>query len=238
LLCLCASPALAAAAPEQIAPLGNQTVHQTVVVTARQARSIPPQSPDVFNTVALDAGVTAYGARWRRVSAADLSDPRLKQIGAAAAALDPVAKLGLIHSEVRRRIAWRSDLDTYRVSDYWAQAGETLNRGHGDGEDIAILEMQALKAAGFHSRDIYLSVGRDSVRGADTLLLVRVDDRFYVLDDRAERPVLWQDHRRFAPIITLGKDSAWLHGKRFAGRAARAGRGSSRVIVTRLPLAR
>ena len=47
-----------------------------MIVTARSTTA--PQKPDVFGTVALDAGVTAYGARWRRVSAADLADPRLR----------------------------------------------------------------------------------------------------------------------------------------------------------------
>ena len=92
---------------------------------------------------------------------------------------------------------------------------------HGDGEDIAILKMQALKAAGFAPRDLYLSVGRDRSRGADTLLLVRVGERFYALDDRSDRPLDARDYARFVPVITLGKDGAWLHGKRYAGRSAR-----------------
>ena len=185
-------------------------------------RTVPaPQKPDVFGTLALDAGVTAYGARWRRVSAADLADPRVGQIAAAAAGLAPLAKVASVHRQVRSQIAWQSDLETYHVSDYWAQAGETLDRGTGDAEDIAILEMQALKAAGFAARDLYLSVGRDRSRGADTLLLVRVGDRFYALDDRSERPLNARDYARFEPVITLGKDTAWLHGKRFAGRTAR-----------------
>jgi len=222
LVSLCACSSLAQAAVDPLPKAGRQTV----VVTARAAAA--PQKPDVFGTVALDAGVTAYGARWRRVSAADLADPRIRQIAAATAGLDPLAKLSFIHAAIGRRIAFRSDLDSYHISDYWAQAGETLDRGHGDGEDIAILKMQALKAAGFASRDLYLSVGRDRSRGADTLLLVRVHDRFYALDDRADRPLDSRDYARFVPVITLGKDVAWLHGKRYAGRHARA-----RVLAAR-----
>lgn len=213
LLCL-AAPAVAAG--ERPADPGP-----TVVVTGAKPLRAAPASPDVFGTVALAAGVTEYGARWRRVAAADLADPRLAQIAAACAGDDKVAKLAAIHAEVGRRIAWRSDLETYRISDYWAQAAETLNRGAGDGEDIAVVKMQALKAAGFSPRDLYLSVGRDSARGADTLLLVRVGDRFYALDDRSSRPLEAGDYKRFVPVITLGKDSAWLHGRRFAGRGGR-----------------
>jgi predicted transglutaminase-like cysteine proteinase len=208
-----AAPALAFPASDQIAKAKAE-----------------PRSPDVFGTVALDAGVTAYGARWRRVSTADLADPRVRQIAAATAGLDPLAKLAFIHEAVGRRIAFRSDLDGYHIVDYWAQAGETLDRGAGDSEDIAILKMQALKAAGFAARDLYLSVGRDRLRGADTLLLVRVEDRFYALDDRSDRPLNAREYVRFVPVITLGKDIAWLHGKRHGGRGSRP---AARLVAAR-----
>jgi predicted transglutaminase-like cysteine proteinase len=183
-------------------------------------RSFTPAQPNIFGTVALDAGVTPYGARWRRVSAADERDPRVRALGAAAAAAtpDPVARLALVHDAVTQRVRWSSDLDTYRVSDYWAQAGETLNRGQGDSEDIAVLTMQILKAAGFPARDIYLSIGRDRQRGADSLLLVRIAGQYYALDDRRPKPELVQGRTRFTPIFTLGKDSAWIHGNRVASR--------------------
>ena len=185
----------------------------SVLVTGRST----PTSPDIFGTVALSAGVTPYGARWRRVSAADERDRRVRALGAAvsAASLNPVARLASVQNEVKRRVRWRSDLDTYRVSDYWAQAGETLTRGAGDGEDIAVLKMQILKASGVPARDIYLSVGRDRNRGADTKLLVRVGGEFYALDDRGARPVLAQG-RQFTPIFTLGKYGTWIHGSRVA----------------------
>lgn len=217
-LAMYACPALAEVAGDRPA----QTDRQTVPVTARASPLVAPQKPDVFGTVAINAGVTAYGSRWRRVSAADLADPRVSQIAESAAGLNPLAKLIFVHSAVRSQIAWRSDLETYHVSDYWAEAGETLDRGTGDAEDIAILKMQALKAAGFQAHDLYLSVGRDRSRGADTLLLVRVDNHFYALDDRSDRPLSARDYARFVPVITLGKDAAWLHGKRYVGRTARA----------------
>ena len=202
---LCAAPASAAADP--LAPFDGQTV--TV-----SGHGVKPASPDVFGTVALNAGVTAYGARWRRVSKADLSDPRLLTLASPARALDPVARLNWVQSEVNGRIAWKRDLDGWHIADYWAEAGETLTRGYGDAEDIAILKMQLLKAAGIPSRDIYISVGRDKERGVDTRLLVRAGDGFYVLDDRSPQPVASRDYAGFDPIITLGVDSAWLHGRR------------------------
>lgn len=195
----------------------------SVIVTAR---SSTPSQPHIFGTVALDAGVTPYGARWRRVSAADERDPRVRALGAAAAAAsaDPVARLAFVHDAVTRRVRWSNDLDTYRVSDYWAQAAETLSRGLGDGEDIAVLKMQILKAAGFSPRDLYLSVGRDRQRGADSVLLVRIGGHFYALDDRQAQPELAHGRRNFTPIFTLGRNSAWIHGSRVATRSARGAR--------------
>ena len=191
----------------------------SVTVTGR-AVTLP--RPDVFGTVALDAGVTPYGARWRRVSAADEFDPRVRALGAAAAAAsaDPVARLALVQDAVSRRVRWSRDLETYRLSDYWAQAAETLTRGQGDSEDIAVLKMQILKAAGFAARDLYLSIGRDRQRGADTLLLVRIGGQFYALDDRRAQPELAHARGHFTPIFTLGRNSAWIHGSRVANRAA------------------
>ena len=196
---------------DRLAPLD----HGLVVVDGCASA---PFNPNIFGTVALDAGVTAYGARWRRVSNADQHDPRVKALAATAAASsgDALRRLAVVHRAVTTHVRWERDLDTYRIADYWAQAGETLTRGRGDSEDIAILKMQVLKAAGFSARDIYLSVGRDRLRGVDTVLLVRVGNDFYALDDRSPEPVRALGEGRFKPIITLGRNKAWIHGRRIA----------------------
>ena len=213
---LAAGPASGAMPPDAPVDSGTIVVNGVVAIPAR---------PDIFGTVALGAGVTAYGARWRRVSAADEFDPRVRALAAdadaAAAGGDPLARLAAVNAEVGRRIRWRRDLETYHVADYWAQAGETLTRGEGDSEDIAILKMQVLKAAGFSPRDIYLSVGRDKLRGAHSLLLVRIGPDFYALDDRNPLPVRAAEGMRFKPVITLGRNAAWVHGRRIAVRHAR-----------------
>ena len=214
---LAAGPVPGAIPPDALVPVDSGTI----VVNGR---ATVPASPDIFGTVAVGAGVTAYGARWRRVSAADEFDPRVRALAADAAAAasgEPVACLTAVNAEVGRRIRWRRDLETYHVADYWAQAGETLTRGEGDSEDIAILKMQVLKAAGFSPRDIYLSVGRDKLRGAHSLLLVRIGPDFYALDDRNPLPVRAAEGMRFKPVITLGRNAAWVHGRRIAVRHAR-----------------
>ncbi len=183
-----------------------------------------PASPDVFGTVALNAGVTFYDARFRRVAAADARDPLVQRLAAGAVSLDPIGKLRLIQEEVNRRVRWMPDLDNMGVADFWANAGETLKRGTGDSEDIAIVKMQALKAAGFNPKDLYISIGRHNVRGAHIVLLARTAGGFFVLDDPLQGGEVTTSakHGRFTPIMTLGQGRSWIHGRRVGARVASA----------------
>jgi len=138
--------------------------------------------------------------------------------------MTPEQQLAAVHTQVRQKVQWAHDLDTMRVADLWANAGETLERGAGDSEDIAIVKMQALKAAGWNSRDLYISVGREKGIGAHIVLLARAPSGFYVLDDKSSRPMSPQEHARFTPVLTLGEGKSWIHGRRVSG----AGRLSAR----------
>ena len=189
-----------------------------------------PTSPNVFGTVALNAGVTFYDARFRRVASTDSRNPMVTGLATAAAGLHPVAKLQLVQHEVSRRVRWMHDLDNMGVADFWANAGETLRRGTGDSEDIAIVKMQVLKAAGFSPKDLYISIGRHNVRGAHVVLLARTAGGFYVLDDTNYDLMTPRQHGRFTPIMTLGQGASWLHGRRVRGnRIASVGSGATRA---------
>ena len=187
-----------------------------------------PKSPDVFGTVALKAGVTSYDARFRRVAAADARDPLVSGLAAGAVSLDPLSKIGFVQAEVGRRVRWVHDLDGMGVADYWSNAGETLRRGVGDSEDIAIVKMQVLKAAGFNPNDLYISIGRHRSRGAHVLLLARTPGGFMVLDDQGAKPMSPAQHARFTPIMTLSPGVSWIHGRRAAGMAAPGRRANAR----------
>lgn len=230
--CLVVATPAAAAAEEAAATSSKPDSYQPYVVhtsgiplrrSSRPMMLTRPASPDVFGTVALNAGVTFYDARFRRVSAADARDPLIEGLAAGAANLDPVGQLRFVQQEIGQRVRWMHDLDNMGVADFWANAGETLRRGTGDSEDIAIAKMQVLKAAGFNSKDLYISIGRHSSRGAHILLLARTPGGFYSLDDRdGIQPA--SQNGRFTPIMTLGQGMSWIHGKRVgAGRVASAG---------------
>jgi predicted transglutaminase-like cysteine proteinase len=146
------------------------------------------------------------------------------RLAAGAANLDPVAKLRMVQQEISQRVHWSHDLDNMGVADFWANAGETLRRGSGDAEDIAIAKMQVLKAAGFDPRDLYISVGRHSSRGAHILLLARTANGFFALDDK-DGMIPAAQNAKFTPIMTLGQGMSWIHGRRVGGnpRLASAG---------------
>jgi predicted transglutaminase-like cysteine proteinase len=225
-----AAPAAAAAGEAAVSPSLSSAKRPLIV--QRSAASVTrashplilsrPASPDVFGTVALNAGVTFYDARFRRVASTDARDPLVERLAAGAASLDPIAKLKQIQDEVNRRVHWAHDLDNMGVADFWANAGETLRRGTGDSEDIAIVKMQALKAAGFNPKDLYISIGRHSSRGAHILLLARTAAGFFALDDQTQGLTSANQNGRFTPIMTLGQGMSWIHGRWVGSKVAGA----------------
>ncbi len=154
----------------------------------------------------------------------------MQGLAAGAANLDPVAKLRLIQAEVNRRVRWMPDLDNMGVADFWANAGETLRRGTGDSEDIAIVKMQAPKAAGFNPKDLYISIGRHNVRGAHILLLAWTAAGFFVLDDPVQGGITTTaQNSRFTLIMIAGPGMSWVHGRRVGRIASGIDQGQSQL---------
>lgn len=181
-----------------------------------------PASPDVLGTAAIAAGVTFYDARFRRVSNTDRDHPLVKALAAPLDGLSPEAQLFRAQAEVLAKVRWSHDLDNMRVADFWSNAGETLERGKGDSEDIAIVTMQVLKAAGFDERNLYISIGRDRKVGQHIVLLARTESGFMLLDDRIGHPVAARGGQNFTPIFTVGLGKSWIHGRRRQSSTAHA----------------
>ena len=206
-LSLAATPALAENVADPLAPRDD-----AIVVMGRR---IVPDSPDVLGTAAIDAGVTIYDVRFRRVSA-DRDDARLRIIADSLRGLSPSEQLAKVKLLVGRLVRSAPDLETMRGHDYWSNASDTLNRGAGDDEDIAIVQMQALKAAGFATRDLYISVGRHRSRGLHAVLIARTPQGFFMLDSAEPRVIAASGNASasFTPIMTIGAGRSWLHGYR------------------------
>ena len=211
------APAQTVVGPES----GGGRYNRLREINVRPQNGAMPTAPDVFGTAAINAGVTFYDVRFRRVSSTDRAHPLVVALADAVRNLPPEQQLATVQREVKQRVRWATDLDTMKVADLWANAGETLERGAGDSEDIAVVEMQVLKAAGWNARDLYISIGRELGVGSHIVMLARAPSGFYMLDDKFDHPVNASEHGMFTPMLTLGEGMSWVHGRRRGGVSSR-----------------
>jgi len=220
-----AATALPFAAIVIATPAAAQTAAaaNTIVVTGLARPSVP----NLFGTVAVPARVSRYSDGWFRSRQDASSHPAMQRLIAPARSLPKQMQIDYIQQAVTQQIHWRSDATEWGKHDYWASASQTLDHGAGDMEDRAILKLQALKSLGFPGRDLYLTMGRDKVGGQITVLVVKLADHFYVLDDLGGKPVPAEYREGFEPFLTFGANTTWLHGRR-VHLAAAGGRSVAR----------
>ena len=187
-------------------------------------------APNVFGTLTVPMRAARYVDDWERARRDDSTDPRMRELIAPAMGMTPQQQIFYIQAAVYRRIHWMSDATEYGQHDYWASAPETLENGAGDMEDRAILKMQALHTLGFSTRDLYLTMGRDAVGGPVTVLMVRLGNEYYILDDNPGAPYTTEHRPEFKPQFTFGFGGSWIHGYPVLARAQSA---ISRVIPVR-----
>ena len=216
----CAGLATCFVALSAHSPAIGQTHAAANTITVTGLRG--PSPPNLFGTVAVPARVSRYADGWYRSRIDASRHPAMQRLIAPARTLSREQQIDYVQRAVHQQIRWRSDATEWGRHDYWASAGQTLSRGAGDMEDRAILKMQALKALGFPSRDLYLTMGRDKVGGPITVAIIRLGARSYVLDDLGGKPVPADLRQGFEPMMTFGANASWLHGKRYAGAAARS----------------
>ena len=209
---LFAAPALAA---DPLAPLQGAPI----TVTGRLG-VIPP---DVLGTATLPIRADRYAVEWARASRDATASPALRQLIEPARNLGRLDQIAFVQAIVAQRIRWRSDATEWGRHDYWASAQETLAHGAGDQEDRAVLKMQALRALGFSPRDLYLTIGKETIGGPPIfVLLVRQAGRYYVLDDWSGPPRPVERRKDFVPMLSFAQGGTWIHGKRAGTRSSAA----------------
>ena len=187
------------------------------------AMAAPPFAP-AQRTTFLAAGPDMLGTRAVAIRADRFSDslmraredasgsPLLQRLIAPARAMPPAQQLAFVQSAVTSSIHWISDATEWGRHDYWASAAQTLAHGAGDAKNRAIVKLQALRALGFKNSDLFLTLARDQVGGAMTVLTVRNGGRFYVMDDTGGRPFAAEERsREFQPLMSFGMYGAWVH---------------------------
>ncbi|MFC0590155.1 transglutaminase-like cysteine peptidase [Novosphingobium aquiterrae] len=173
-----------------------------------------PASPDNFlASKRLEIRKTGFDRDWNRVRGSGLSGSfaaRMVDMGRAAPSM---ATLAGVNSWTNAKVRYVEDRELYGKADYWASAGETLRRGAGDCEDIAIAKMQLLAALGVHRDAMYLTIARDTVRAADhAVLVVKLDGKAWLLDNATDRVLDASESYDYRPIVSFSENKRWIHG--------------------------
>ncbi|WP_439567399.1 transglutaminase-like cysteine peptidase [Sphingopyxis sp.] len=198
-----------------------------------------------LGTLAIPVETTRFDDRWARVRRAPAARLMQAQLDRAAVTrgLGEAATLERINLWVNRQIAYVEDDRNYRQRDFWATADETVGRGSGDCEDLAILKMHMLRAAGIDDDRMKLVLLRDLAINADhAFLLVRSSAGWVVLDNMTDRIYDGRQANAVRPILSFSGNRRWVHGYRNSAvpivmAASTAVKASSAVFASAAPAA-
>jgi predicted transglutaminase-like cysteine proteinase len=129
--------------------------------------------------------------------------------------LEGEERLQAVNEGINALIVYASDDEVYGVGDHWATLEESMLRGRGDCEDIAIAKMWLLNAAGVDLSSMRLVVLKDTLRNLDHAVLSVVENGHqYVLDNAAWKVGRADWMRGYRPIYALSSDQSWIYGMR------------------------
>jgi len=173
----------------------------------------PPQNADTFlASKRIRIAHTAFDRDWARVRNESLSRATYTRLLGAAPG-DKEATLLSVNRWVNRSIAYTEDRDLYGTADFWAGARRTLKQRKGDCEDIALLKMQMLAAAGIKREDMFLTIAKDLVRHADhAVLIVRTAGTYRMLDNASDEVIDAAPQSDYRAILSFSAGGTWLHG--------------------------
>ena len=171
--------------------------------------------PDIFGFTAIRLGQSIYDRVWREASAGrwPADAPELDGFAARLKDLPMSERLEEANAWVNARVTYARD--PLLTDHHWGDLAKVLSRGSGEREDIAIAKLQLLAAVGVPRRDMFLVLVRDAWRTADdALLLVRVDNRLYLLDSKQNQFVDASQRGRYVPVLAFSAEGRWIFGSR------------------------
>lgn len=112
--------------------------------------------------------------------------------------------------------AWVNHVIRYQREqiDAWSPPTETLQRGFGDCEDIALLKRAILLNSGAPEACVYFILAEDLIGRETHAFLLVFEDRWRVLDSRNSATMPVEQLRDYRPISAFSGTSAWLYGRR------------------------
>ncbi len=119
--------------------------------------------------------------------------------------------------------AWpyRSDLELWKKSDYWAIPEEFLRRS-GDCEDYCIVKYFTLRELGIPADDMRLVVVTETIRGTPhAVLLVFDGQEAFILDNLTDAVRPMHRVRNYRPHFSLNENGRWMHVKAKPAKASR-----------------
>jgi predicted transglutaminase-like cysteine proteinase len=167
---------------------------------------------DILASKRLSVRRTSFDGEWNRVRSSGLGRGVTAGLRRKTGAMD-MAGLGQINSWANSTIRYVEDRELYGKADHWASASETVRRGAGDCEDIAIVKMQALAALGIKREDMHLVIARDLARASDhAMLVVKLDGQSWLLDNATDQLLDARQSYDYRPILSFSQNRKWIHG--------------------------
>ncbi len=109
------------------------------------------------------------------------------------------------------RWPYRTDIETYGQSDYWAPPKEFL-KFSGDCEDYSIAKYFALKVLGYPANRLRIVVIKDSIRNtAHAVLAVYTDETIYILDSLSDLVLPHNFYQHYIPQYSVNEEFRWAH---------------------------
>lgn len=161
-------------------------------------------------------GHTPFDGAWDRVSRSHLSHTAFTSALGRNSVLTAVGEdelLRRVNAWANRNIRYVEDRQQYGRDDYWADAATTLKRRAGDCEDIAILKMQLLEAAGIAPSNLFLTIAHDPLRNGDhAVLVIKSENGFRLLDNNTDLVLPGDVSPVLQPMFSFSEAHKWLHG--------------------------
>jgi predicted transglutaminase-like cysteine proteinase len=155
--------------------------------------------------------------KWRGMLARfsrEISDPAGANVlswrlfAASLSAGDRLAQLRAVNAAVNS-YPYVSDATNWDKADFWETPMEFLQRA-GDCEDFAVTKYMALRALGVAVDDMRVTVVDDPHLGVThAVLLVTIDDRYYVLDNLTNELVPEAVMPFYRPIYSINEHGWW-----------------------------
>lgn len=127
-------------------------------------------------------------------------------------------KLNKVNTFFNRRILYKSDLEVYKVEDYWATPLEFMGHGAGDCEDFSISKYMTLRILGVPNERLRLIYVRYQSGGAPPIAHMVLG--YYA--EPAEEPVILDNmvtsirpasmRPDLSPVYSFNSDGLWVGG--------------------------